>query len=121
MVPEKVSPAIIAPPRPRQSGSDSVIGIKPIIVQKLVNAIGSNLLAAASAMASFNSIPDFSFLTILSTTKIEFLTTIPNNAKIPINAGKDSGILNRANIINTPDIESGITNITIVARLNDEN
>ena len=59
MVPEKVRPAMMAPPRPRHSGSEIVIGIRPAIVHNEVRAIGSNLEAAASATDSVNSIPDF--------------------------------------------------------------
>jgi len=33
-VPEKVSPAIIAPPSPRRVGSERVIGISPMIVAR---------------------------------------------------------------------------------------
>ena len=57
IVPENVSPAIIAPPRPRHSGSEIVIGIKPAIVHKEVKAIGSKREAAASATDSVNSMP----------------------------------------------------------------
>ncbi len=48
IVPEKVKPAIIAPPRPRHSGSDNVIGIRPTIAVIEVKAIGSSLLAASA-------------------------------------------------------------------------
>ena len=92
MVPENVSPAIIAPPKPLHKGSEIVIGISPAIVHKDVKAIGSNLEAAASATDSVNSMPVSWLIRILSTTKIEFLTTIPNRAKSPIRAGNERGI-----------------------------
>ena len=57
MVPENVRPAIMAPPRPLQSGSEIVIGIRPAIVQREVRAIGSRREAAASATDSVNSMP----------------------------------------------------------------
>ena len=121
MVPENVSPAMMAPPKPCHKGSESVIGSKPTIAQTEVKAIGSSLEDAASATDSVNSIPDSKLILILSTTKIEFLTTIPNSAKIPIRAGKDKGIWAKAKTIKTPEIDSGITNITIKAFLKDEN
>ena len=105
MVPEKSNPEMMAPPRPLQSGSVRVIGTKPMMVAKVVSAIGSSLEAEASPMDSTKLSPLLVFSTILSTIKIEFLTTIPNKAKIPIKAGKDSGVRVRANKINTPAID----------------
>ena len=55
------------------------------------------------------------------TIRIEFLTTIPNKAKIPIKAGNERGVLLRAKITKTPAIDRGITNITIIAFLNELN
>lgn len=121
MVPENNKPAIIAPPRPRQIGSERVTGTRPIMVATEVKAIASNLLDDASAIAGIRGIPIALFWTILSTIRIEFLTTIPNNAKIPISAGNDSGVLVKPKIIKTPEIDKGITNMTISARLKDAN
>ena len=92
MVPEKVSPAIIAPPKPLHKGSEIVIGIKPTIAQIEVKAIGSSLEAAASAIDCLNSIPVLTLAVILSTTKIEFLTTIPKRAKTPTRAGNERAV-----------------------------
>ena len=54
-----------------------VIGIRPKIAVREVRAIGSSLLAAPSAIPSSKLILVFSLTEILSTIKIEFLTTIP--------------------------------------------
>ena len=56
MVPENVKPEMIAPPRPLQSGSERVIGIRPRIAASEVKAIGSNLDAEASLMAFMSGI-----------------------------------------------------------------
>lgn len=53
MIPENSSPAIIAPPRPLQSGSERVIGIKPTTVEIVLNNIGSTREPEASMMACF--------------------------------------------------------------------
>ena len=121
MVPEKVKPAIIAPPKPCHNGSEIVIGMSPAIVQSEVSAIGSRREAAASATDSVNSMPVSWLIKILSTIKIEFLTTIPNKARIPISAGNDSGIWAKAKMIKTPEMDNGITNITINALRNEWN
>ena len=92
IVPENVRPAMMAPPRPRQSGSESVIGISPAMVAKEVNAMASNLETDPSTIDSTNSIPLFKLTEILSTIRIEFLTTIPNKASTPIRAGNDKGV-----------------------------
>ena len=53
--------------------------------------------------------------------RIEFLTTIPKRASTPISAGKESGVWVSAKTIKTPEMESGITSITMMAFLKDEN
>ncbi len=121
IVPEKVSPAMIAPPSPRHNGSEIVIGISPMIAAKEVRAIGSSLLTAPSTTLSINFMPIFSLADILSTTNIEFFTTMPKSANSPISAGKESGVPVRPKMIKTPDMESGITSITMIAFLNDPN
>ena len=100
IVPENVRPAMIAPPSPRHKGSERVIGINPTIVQNDVSAIGSSLVAEALTIAGVSFIPAFSFLTILSTKRIAFFTTMPNSANIPISAGKERGVLVSAKMIN---------------------
>ena len=116
-----MSPAIIAPPKPCQRGSERVIGIRPIIVVSDPNAIGSSLFDEASEIESIRFIFDFKLRFILSTKIIELLTTIPNRAKTPIKAGNESGIPKIAKIMNTPERANGITNITITAFLYDPN
>ena|SRR3990167_314805 len=121
IVPEKVSPAIIAPPKPRHKGLDKVIGMRPKMAAIEVKAIGSNREEAPSDIDSIYGMPVLIFTTILSTTRIEFLTTIPKRAKTPIKAGNESGVFVRAKMIKTPDIERGITSITMSALLKELN
>ena len=58
IVPEKISPEIIAPPKPRQSGSDKVMGTSPKMAVKEVRAMASSRLEAPSAMAMMKDSPD---------------------------------------------------------------
>jgi len=89
ITPEKKNPEIIAPPSPRQRGSDNVIGKSPKIVVKDVRRTGSSLLPETSRIVSVISLPSAIFEFIFDTTTIAFVTTIPNRVKIPISAGND--------------------------------
>lgn len=71
-MPEKRSPAIIAPPKPRHKGSDKVIGISPTTVVIVPNIMGSTRDAAPSAIAWVKPIPALWFLPILSIISIEW-------------------------------------------------
>lgn len=92
-----------------------------MIVANVVSVIGSSLLPVASAMLLIKGILCFSFAVILSTISIEFFTTIPNRARTPMRAGNESGVEETANRIKTPEIERGITSMTIMAFLKEEN
>lgn len=121
MVPENIRPAMIAPPSPCQRAFDNVIGINPRMAANEVSAIGSSRLSEASTIAVWNSNPAFKFWLILSTIRIEFFTTIPKSARIPISAGNESGVWVTEKTMNTPETESGITSITISAFLKEWN
>lgn len=70
IIPENISPAIIAPPKPCHNGSAIVIGISPNIVASDVNTTGSKRLPAASTMAFSNVNPSLRLSLIFSITTI---------------------------------------------------
>ncbi len=57
MDPEKKRPAMMAPPRPRQRGSERVMGTSPTMAANEVRAMGSSRLSDASTIASRNLRP----------------------------------------------------------------
>ena len=118
--PEKTGAAILKVIRERGKLQNPITGSGGMLIGT-VKEIGSKREAAASATDSVNSIPVSWLIKILSTIKIEFLTTIPNKARIPISAGNDSGIWAKAKMIKTPEIDKGITNMTIRALRNEWN
>jgi len=108
MIPENARPAIIAPPKPRQSGLEIEIGMSPNIVVRDVRRIGSSLLSAASAIAGLRAIPTVLFRFILSTINMALVTTMPKRARTPIRAGNDSGVAVIPKTIKTPEMARGI-------------
>src|SRR6266705_1891633 len=118
---DSVRPKMTELPRARQNSSDSVTGNMPNMVQSDVMNMASSLDFPASETESSKAMPLFRLSSILSTRMMEFLTTMPNRAKIPMRPGKPSDTSNTAIPRNTPIRASGIGTRTINAFLNELN
>ncbi len=63
----------------------------PATIATVVMTIGCARLCPASQIASFLGIPWFIISTAKSTSRIEFLATIPNSIRMPIRTNSDTG------------------------------
>ena len=96
---------------------DQAIGIKPPMAVMVVNTIGKNLISPASLMAASSGFPSALSWFVKSTSKIEFLTSIPAKAINPIIAtkGNEFPVIHKA--AKAPTIPNGITDNTMIVLL----
>src|SRR6185503_12706411 len=92
---EKIRPPItVIPIGARQLLSPLIeiaVGSIPATIATVVITIGWARLCPASQIAAFLAMPWFIISTAKSTSRIEFLATIPNSIKIPISTNSDTG------------------------------
>ena len=94
----------------RKLGSDpipSAIGIMPAVIAIVVMMIGRARLWQASSSASVRAFPPRRAVIAYSTSRIEFLVTIPISISKPMSDGIEKLFPVRSNAMNAPPIDSG--------------
>ena len=82
--------------------SDRDTGIMPATIATVVITIGWARLCPASMIASSLGTPWFIMSTAKSTSKIEFLATMPNSMSTPISTGNETAVPVSASAIPAP-------------------